>query len=426
MIFKDFELKKSASSPYHSQIHDYLLEKINNNELKALQKLPNEEMLSKVFGVSRITIRAALKELELKGEIMRTKGIGTVIKEKNRQSAGNETMHRKNPEYRIVSFMQDRVGQISQEEWKPVLRPANREHKIAYASLAKGYWWYHNLVEQSMVSAAESMGCKAFILNNNLNRETAIENVKIVIELFRKSEIDFFLNAQFYTETNNQISAMLEEARLPSCSVDIAFPNFPYFHVDDYKGNFLAGEWLGNYAVNNRWNISKMRFVYFDQMGTKELSILRRKGAIDGIKSITGIKEGNIDIIKLKLGKLENSRKMMLKWLDRHPDCHNIAIAGSHTYPTLGALYALRKTGRESEAAICGLGGSREELVEICRPESAYKAVASTFPEKYGTIAIPFAVDYLEGLPVPADIKGYTLIITKNNIGRFYPEFSLK
>lgn len=426
MIFEDFNLNKSSTIPYHSQIYSCLLDKIKSKELKPGQKLPNEETLGKLLGVSRITVRTALRELELKGEIIRTRGIGTVVSASNLQKSVTTTDLGNKPKRNIVSFMKSQVGLITQKEWKPVIRPALKDHIIAYGSLAKGYWWYHNLVEKSMVETAKSMGCRAFVLNNNLDYKTAIKNAETVIEMHKKGELDFFINAQFYEEANNEISRMLEAALVPSCSVDIAFPNFPYFHVNDYTGNYLAGKWLGNYVINKKWNINKIKFVYFDQVGAKDISILRKKGALNGFKSVVNIENENIIIIRLNLGKLENSRRQMLAWLKKNPLCHNIVIAGNHTYPTLGALYALRETAREQDAVICGLGGSKEELGEVCKPVSAYKAVVSTFPEKYGMIAIPFAVDYLEGLPVPADFAGYTSVITKDNISRFYPEFSLK
>ena len=279
--------------------------------------------------------------------------------------------------------MQPQVGSIKQKEWKPVIRPAKGEYIIAYGSLAKGYWWYHHMVEQSMINTAKAMGCDAFVLNNNLDYDTAILNTEYVIKLFKKGKLDFFINCQFYKEVSNKISKMLEEAGVPTCAVDSAIPNFPYFHVNDYTGNFLAGEWLGKYAINNNWNPKKIEFIYFDQLGIQEVSLLRREGALNGIKSIFNIKEENITIIKLNIGKFENARKKMLDWLNIHPDSHHILIAGAHTYPTLGALSALRKLEREKDAVICGLGGAKEEFEEIINPYSAYKAVVNAFPEKY-------------------------------------------
>ncbi len=425
--FNEFKPEKNDNkAPYHVQIYEFLLGKIKNRELKPGEKLPNEEELSLMLSVSRITVRTALRELELKGEIKRTRGVGTLIAENNLISRITKTDSSNRPTRNIVRFMQPQVGVIKQKDWKPVIRPAKHEYTIAYGSLAKGYWWYHHLVEQSMVDVAKAMGCNAFVLNNNLDYDTAIKNAEKVIEMHRSGELDFFINAQFYTEANEKISAMLEEEKVPACSVDIDIPNFPYFHVNDYTGNFLAGEWLGNYAISNKWSPNKIDFIYFDQVGTPNISVLRREGATNGVKTVSDIKKENITIVRLNLGKFENARKKMLDWLKNHPDSHNILVAGIHTYPTLGALSALRKLGREEDAVICGLGGAKEEFEEIIKPNSAYKAVVNAFPEKYGTIAIPFAIDYLEGLPVPSDFVGYTSVVTKENLKRFYPEFFLK
>lgn len=63
----------------HSKIRDYILDSIEKNEYKPLDKLPSEDKLAKNFSVSRSTIRNALLSLEQDGVIIRRQGIGTFI-----------------------------------------------------------------------------------------------------------------------------------------------------------------------------------------------------------------------------------------------------------------------------------------------------------------------------------------------------------
>ena len=84
---------------------------------------------------------------------------------------------------------------------------------------------------------------------------------------------------------------------------------------------------------------------------------------------------------------------------------------------------ALGEAGRENNAVICSTTGSKDDFEELVRENSPYKAVICTFPELYGSILIPYAIDYLEGNPVPADFVSYSQVITRENLGRFYSEF---
>jgi len=62
------------------------LEAIRNNKLQPEAKIDNEIKLSKLFNVSRPTIRQALKELEIKGYIKKIKGSGTFIAKRKLES----------------------------------------------------------------------------------------------------------------------------------------------------------------------------------------------------------------------------------------------------------------------------------------------------------------------------------------------------
>lgn len=65
------------------QIVEALIASIVDGRLKAGDKLPNERELSKIYGVSRVPLREALRSLSHMGIIETKHGIGTFIKEVN-------------------------------------------------------------------------------------------------------------------------------------------------------------------------------------------------------------------------------------------------------------------------------------------------------------------------------------------------------
>lgn len=63
---------------YQNVLNDLIL-KIESNELKLGVKLPSEQQLGSEYGVSRITIRRALQELESRGYIIKQQGRGSFV-----------------------------------------------------------------------------------------------------------------------------------------------------------------------------------------------------------------------------------------------------------------------------------------------------------------------------------------------------------
>lgn len=75
-------LDSNSSSPLHKQLSDRLRQDIQNGVYASGQKMPTEFELSKMFGVSRITVRNALNTLAQEGLFTRIRGKGTFVSHK--------------------------------------------------------------------------------------------------------------------------------------------------------------------------------------------------------------------------------------------------------------------------------------------------------------------------------------------------------
>ena len=78
----NLKIDRSLKIPYYFQLYSSIAQKIENNVLGDGYKLPNEMKLCKDYGISRITVRQALKELETNGYIVRERGRGTFVRKK--------------------------------------------------------------------------------------------------------------------------------------------------------------------------------------------------------------------------------------------------------------------------------------------------------------------------------------------------------
>ncbi|MBW7883970.1 MAG: GntR family transcriptional regulator [Caldilineaceae bacterium] len=72
-------LERQSPIPLYYQLKQLLAARITAGELKPDDMLPTEEELQEQYGLSRTTVRQALRELELEGLITRFRGRGTFV-----------------------------------------------------------------------------------------------------------------------------------------------------------------------------------------------------------------------------------------------------------------------------------------------------------------------------------------------------------
>ena len=83
---------KSDSRHLYLRVIDHIKEKIKDGAYKERQKLPSEFDLAKELGVSRATLREALRLLEEENVVIRRHGVGTFVNAKPLFSSGIEQL----------------------------------------------------------------------------------------------------------------------------------------------------------------------------------------------------------------------------------------------------------------------------------------------------------------------------------------------
>lgn len=78
--------KPPAGLALYAQVRDFINQKISDGTWQAGDKLPSENDLVKQFGVARMTVNRALKELSQQGLIFRVAGVGSFVNESQPQS----------------------------------------------------------------------------------------------------------------------------------------------------------------------------------------------------------------------------------------------------------------------------------------------------------------------------------------------------
>lgn len=70
----------------YAQVKDFIARKIQDGSWRAGDRLPSENDLVQQFGVSRMTVNRALRELMEQGRIVRVAGVGSFVAEQRAQS----------------------------------------------------------------------------------------------------------------------------------------------------------------------------------------------------------------------------------------------------------------------------------------------------------------------------------------------------
>jgi len=65
--------------PLYRRVKDYVLQRIQSGELPAKARVPSEQELTELVGVSRMTVNRAMRELTADGYLQRVPGVGTFV-----------------------------------------------------------------------------------------------------------------------------------------------------------------------------------------------------------------------------------------------------------------------------------------------------------------------------------------------------------
>src|SRR5579859_6974430 len=77
---------EAAPQALFERVKRHIRQRIISQEWKTGDRIPSENELVEMLGVSRMTIHRALRELSEQGELMRRVGVGTFVAEQRRSS----------------------------------------------------------------------------------------------------------------------------------------------------------------------------------------------------------------------------------------------------------------------------------------------------------------------------------------------------
>ena len=109
-------IERESPIPLYFQLKQLLAERIKSGEWQPGTMLPTEEQLQEQYGLSRTTVRQAMKEMEFEGKITRHRGRGTFVSKP-------KISHSPDPRFNLTAYLTQQGMQpgwrVIAAEWVP-------------------------------------------------------------------------------------------------------------------------------------------------------------------------------------------------------------------------------------------------------------------------------------------------------------------
>lgn len=324
-----------------------------------------------------------------------------------------ETIHRrtkisKTTVYRILKTLVHRgyVGQTADRHYRHIARPTKLRFGFGGQSSEMPF---SEAVTASLRQAAAAVGVDLVVLDNHYDAETAIRNA----ETFVRERVDVVIEFQIDEHAAPIIADKISAAKIPLIAVDIPHPHAVYFGVNNYRAGHEAGAMLAEFAIN-RWGGRMEWMVGLDISEAGQLVQSRITGAFEGVKSrLPDLPVERFVRIDGR-GMRDQSHKIILEFLKRHPRDKHILIAAANDTSAMGAVAAVRELGREQHVAVVGQDCLEEMLAEMRRPGSPAIASISHEVQQYGPRLIDLGLALLRGETVAPYNYAEHRVITAN------------
>lgn len=313
---------------------------------------------------------------------------------------------------------------LEQKGWVRKVSGSKRFHRVNRTqrwrvgfAMQSGQFRFSLDLLRGLEESAEKHGVTLIVLDNELREDVALANA----QTFVRQGVDFVIEFQVNERIAPVIAHTLAEATIPSLAIDIPQPGAVFFGANNYQAGLIAGRALGVYA-EHEWEGRFDKILLLEQPIAGAVPQARMTGAVNGIKEVTGEVDEQ-SVIHLDAGTSEeDSHDVTLRFLESVPERARILVATIHDQATLGALRAIRESGRTRETiGLVGHNATSEGRTEMCRPDSPLIGLVGFFPEKYGEQIIPLVLKILAGEAVPPMAFIDHALITRENVSRFYP-----
>jgi ribose transport system substrate-binding protein len=306
----------------------------------------------------------------------------------------------------------ERVGADQYRATICTLRP--KRFRLGYAGKSADSGFSRDIAD-SLRQAASQHRIDLVEFDNRNSPTAALRSADRLIRERVRVAIEF----QAHERIAPEISSKFLEAKIPLIAVEIPHPGAVFYGGNNFEAGRVSGQMLGRRA-RREWNGVADEVLLLELAIAGPLPHSCLTGISKGIREIVPeIDEHRIVHLDGK-GEFGASLDAVRKHLRRSPR-KRFLVGAINDDSALGALRAFEEAGRAKDCFVCGQNASFEARAELRKPGTRLAGSVAFFPEKYGEGLVRLAMDIVNERPVPPAIFVKHVLLTPQNVDRYYP-----
>lgn len=230
-------LDESSDQPKYIQLAQAIESRIRSGDLPPNTRLPSENTLDELLGLSRSTIRKALEELENSGFVYRRQGMGTFAADMSKLRAKSDAAAGQNGQ---------NTAEIHNQPWEGIVqKPGPGKNGLIGLLVPTMLNQIYPQIVRGVEDVASSRGYSVFIGNTYSNRDRELSLMEQMIE----RHVDGLVLEPTHSSLDTPGTLNFELLRdypVPFVLIDNDIPGLEVSRVslDDFSGGQLVGRHL--------------------------------------------------------------------------------------------------------------------------------------------------------------------------------------
>jgi ribose transport system substrate-binding protein len=266
-----------------------------------------------------------------------------------------------------------------------------------------------------MVAAAAEFDTELLVASNDFDAQRTIRNV----DEFIRAGIELLIEYCTDEHVSHIIADRCSRAGVPVIGITFPVPGGTTFGINNYRAGLTGGEGIGQH-VAAAWKGRIDAIVLLDILGASPAQQARMTGMLEGLRKFVPVT--GIETLHLHANRLRADAGQLIRgFLDERQRARRILILSFNDDNALRALSAIKEAGRSRHVLMLSQGGVTAAREEMRRPGSPLWGAVAHFPERFGAALMPVAIRILRGEHVPNTVSVEHVLLTRSNLGRYYP-----
>jgi ribose transport system substrate-binding protein len=324
--------------------------------------------------------------------------------------------------FRLLTTLEERglIERIGAHQYRSAIKPLKRKrYRLGYCALSSEFSYSRDITE-GLTRAAADEKIDVITLDNEFNAKQALRNADLLV----REKVDLVFEHQGDEHVSAVVSSKFLEAGISMIAIHVPHPGATYFGPDNYNAGLMGGRYLGRW-VRQSWDgqVDCVLLLELPRAGLFARS--RLTGTLVGLKEALPQLEDSRVFFLNGQGRYGPSLDAVRKHLRRRGTGRTL-VCGINDPSTIGGIRALEEAGAGAKCAGLGHGASIEARAELRRPRTPLVASVGHFPERYGEVLIPLALQILSKKPVPPATFTKPKLIIPSNVDHYYPTDPLR